>query len=204
MLAVFAACCCLFSKLELFIALNSFHWIGFDYFFRFYTHLGDGIFYVLVILLFFLLKKYRIASALLFAFVVVAVLICVLKGIILAPRPSLYFEEIDFVYHHFVAGVDLSRLGSFPSGHTATAFAMVTVLTLYSRDQKKSVLFFFAALLVGYSRIYLAQHFLLDVTVGMMLGTLIGMFSFYRIAHRKFNIRFNRNLHKQQNAILRS
>ncbi|TKC63574.1 phosphatase PAP2 family protein [Pedobacter hiemivivus] len=204
MLVVLAVYCCLFSKLDIFIALNSFHWIGLDYFFRFYTYLGDGICSMFVILLFAGLKKKRIVGALLFAFIVTGILVYVMKSVFSAPRPNLYFQEISFAYHHFVAGVSLYNSGSFPSGHTATAFAMATVLTLFSRKQKRTFLFFLAALLVGYSRIYLAQHFLLDVIVGMMLGALIGMFSFYMIVNKKFNIRFNRNFHKRQNAILRS
>ena len=198
MFTVLAVYCCLFSKLDIFMALNGFHWIGLDYFFRFYTYLGDGICSMLVILLFVGRKKYRIAGILLLAFIVTGVLIYVLKSVFLAPRPNLYFQEISFVYHHFVPGVALYNSGSFPSGHTATAFAMATVLTLFTRNQQRSFLFFLAALLVGYSRVYLAQHFLLDVTVGMVLGTLIGMFSFYTIVEKKFNISFNKNHDKQQ------
>jgi putative flippase GtrA len=125
------------------------------------------------------MQKYKQAAALFFAFIIAGLLAQILKFTMPAPRPSLYFQQISFVYHHFVSGVNLSGSNSFPSGHTATAFAMATVLALMSRRQVIGLLCLFAALFVGYSRIYLAQHFLLDVTVSMFIGTLVGLLSFY-------------------------
>jgi membrane-associated phospholipid phosphatase len=40
------------------------------------------------------------------------------------------------------------------------------------RPKKIAALFFFCALAVGYSRIYLSQHFLLDVFFGSLIGTI--------------------------------
>ncbi len=57
---------------------------------------------------------------------------------------------------------------SFPSGHTNTAFAAATFLsTLYGGWFYLS---FVAALLVGYSRIYVGVHFPLDVVAGAITG----------------------------------
>jgi putative flippase GtrA len=41
---------------------------------------------------------------------------------------------------------------------------------------------------VGYSRIYLAQHFLLDVTISLLIGTLVGLLSFYFVEQRYLNL----------------
>jgi undecaprenyl-diphosphatase len=62
---------------------------------------------------------------------------------------------------------------SFPSGHTATAFAAAAVVgAIYPR--LRWPLFALAAL-VGLSRIYLGVHFALDVVAGAMLGISIGL-----------------------------
>jgi undecaprenyl-diphosphatase len=58
---------------------------------------------------------------------------------------------------------------SFPSGHTGTAFAAATALTYLHG----SGLFFFSlAGLVGFSRVYLDNHFFADVLAGMISGIL--------------------------------
>ena len=58
---------------------------------------------------------------------------------------------------------------SFPSGHTAVAFAAATVLTwLVPRGAPA---FFALALAIGYSRIYVGVHWPLDVIGGAVIGT---------------------------------
>lgn len=87
------------------------------------------------------------------------------------PRPKLFFEKIAQL--RFVPGVDNHSLDSFPSGHTTVAFAFYFALVFMVRNNYlKSGLFLFA-LLIGYSRIYLSQHFLNDVFFGSMIGTII-------------------------------
>lgn len=63
---------------------------------------------------------------------------------------------------------------SFPSGHTMAAFGLYTFLTLLTRGRDLLSLFWlFLALMVGLSRIYLAQHFLRDVLAGAFIGAVI-------------------------------
>ena len=57
---------------------------------------------------------------------------------------------------------------SFPSSHAAGAFALATVFT--RRWRKLWPLWFLAAALVAFSRLYLNRHFLSDVVVGAMIG----------------------------------
>jgi membrane-associated phospholipid phosphatase len=80
---------------------------------------------------------------------------------------------------HFVDGVDVQTLYSFPSGHTATAFAMAVTLSLLLKHRGLSVLLITLAVLVGYSRIYLLQHFLMDVTAGAFVGTITSFLVYY-------------------------
>ncbi len=89
------------------------------------------------------------------------------------PRPLKYFSDADWIhklphwpslYHH-----------SFPSGHTEGAFSFFCFLSLllYPSHRPWATLFFLLALLVGYSRMYLAAHFFADVYVGSMVGFVI-------------------------------
>ena len=63
---------------------------------------------------------------------------------------------------------------SFPSGHTSAAFTLFCLVAiLLPRPYRYwGVVFFILALLIGYSRIYLAAHFFLDVYVGSIIGTI--------------------------------
>jgi len=71
---------------------------------------------------------------------------------------------------HKVEGVVMHQLSSFPSGHTATAFT-IFLLTIYLFDHKKMVLMgLIYAMLCAYSRVYLGQHFPLDLGGGILVS----------------------------------
>jgi len=73
---------------------------------------------------------------------------------------------------HTVTGVEVHTYNSFPSGHTATAFSLL-LLTVYFFPNKK--VFWIAAiyaLLCAYSRVYLGQHFPIDLAGGIIAAIL--------------------------------
>jgi len=65
---------------------------------------------------------------------------------------------------------------SFPSGHTITAFAVSTPLSLFYPDMMAGVMF--CAFSIAISRILLGMHFLSDVLAGAILGTAIGFWTY--------------------------
>ena len=170
---------CFFSKSEGFIFLNRFHTKTLNIFFQNITFFGDGIFIIFVslMILIFLKKHRKLAFLLLLAYLVSGVFAQIFKLFISAPRPSVYFEM-----HHYKYYLDTfanSRVGfrSFPSGHSASAFAMATIFSIYSNRKYVCIFSLVFGILVGYSRIYLAHHFLIDVLGGVFIGILSGSLS---------------------------
>ena len=74
-------------------------------------------------------------------------------------------------------------------------------MVLMANNKTTQLALLTAALLVGYSRIYLGQHFLLDVIVGAVIGTASGIIGFYIAINMKpvkiFNQRKNRKEDEQ-------
>ena len=64
---------------------------------------------------------------------------------------------------------------SFPSGHTTTAFAMATALSLSYKEWYVAVPAYLYAGIVGYSRMRLGVHFPTDVLGGIVLGVGSGL-----------------------------
>ncbi len=73
---------------------------------------------------------------------------------------------------HTVPGVVMHSWNSFPSGHTATAFTLF-LLTVYLFPTKwVFVIGFIYAMICAYSRVYLGQHFPMDLGGGMLVAVL--------------------------------
>lgn len=143
-----------------------------DLFFQYATHIGDGLFAIALVILLLLFKRFGFAFVTFFGYAVSGILAQLLKHSVQSPRPSPFFRSIGIEIHS-AGGVELLQSStSFPSGHTATAFALATAVVLMSSWwQRRWWLAFVLAVFIGYSRIYLGQHFLLDVLAGSVLGT---------------------------------
>ncbi|MEA2691743.1 MAG: hypothetical protein QOJ16_1130, partial [Acidobacteriota bacterium] len=63
---------------------------------------------------------------------------------------------------------------SFPSGHTAQAFTVASVIATHYPSPWVEAVSYGTATLVGYARIQHDAHFLSDVTVGALIGTAVG------------------------------
>jgi undecaprenyl-diphosphatase len=85
-----------------------------------------------------------------------------LKAAIGAKRPAEPDALITIPHSH-----------SFPSGHTATAFAAATVLSALL--PRGAAGFFVLAAAIGYSRIYVGVHWPLDVVGGAVVGVVTAL-----------------------------
>jgi membrane-associated phospholipid phosphatase len=158
------------------IVLNQFWHPFFDHFFMYFTHIGDGIFGigVLLIVVFF---DWRMALVGGVGFALSGGITQFLKKIIYddVRRPMIelwdYFHY-DATSHLVEQHGAIQYSNSFPSGHATAAFAIFTFLAFYSKNKWLGLGCIIAALLASFSRVYLSEHFMEDIVVGSIIGTL--------------------------------
>jgi membrane-associated phospholipid phosphatase len=158
------------GKAAAFVDLNPYHQTTLDKLFAWITFLGDGTFSIIVIVFFLFKRRWAGATQLLAAFLLSALVAQVLKNFFSMPRPKEFFAP--GVYPYFIDGVTNHGFASFPSGHTTSIFALATLLAIFTKDWRAKIAFLLGAVLVGYSRIYLGQHFLGDVLMGSCIGVM--------------------------------
>lgn len=164
------------SKGILELRLNQLHQPIFDVLFLGLTQLGDGIVFLPVAILY-LFRKTSFSIFIGFTALFNAVFIFIGKRLLFpgVPRPAEFLKGIDF---YQIPGVELHHWNSFPSGHTATGFSLAFALAIISSKHPKIQRFLLIlAIGVGLSRVYLMQHFFVDVWMGAAVGlvsTLVG------------------------------
>ena len=156
------------GKAVAFVDLNPYHQTTLDAVFAWITFLGDGTFTVIVFVLFLLKRRWSGATQIIAAFLLSGLLAQILKRLFSMPRPMQFFPAGQYPY--FIKGVTHIGFASFPSGHSTSIFALATLLAIFTKDQRLKVGCLLGAVLVGYSRIYLGQHFLGDVLMGSFIG----------------------------------
>lgn len=144
-----------------------------DFLFPAITWLGNAWIIILMVVIFFALKKPAYLRQhlpwLIAVMIVGGLCIFALKKMIPRPRPLSDLApliEAGKVHIH-VLGEQL-RYRSFPSGHAQTAFTAGTYLSFLS--PRWTPLFLSLAVGVGLSRIYMGAHFPLDVIGGSLVG----------------------------------
>lgn len=170
LLFISGVCLAAYSSKALFFSLNKFHTLYLDIFFQNYTLLGDGVFSIAIFLILLLTDKITLALQVITGYLFSGILSQIVKHIVNAPRPHAIISNAEYPY--FIEGVTLSGMNSFPSGHTTSVFALAVLLALNTRDKRISLIYLITAVITGYSRIYLGQHFLADVVTGALIGTL--------------------------------
>ena len=112
-------------------------------------------------------------------------------------RPISYLSE-SFPVHQ-IAGVEMRKLHSFPSGHTTTAFTMALIMSHMINKKAWSIILPLLALTAAYSRVYLAQHFPTDLLAGMCIGIISAILALlvYKKIIRRLNEKVVLNQGKQ-------
>lgn len=92
-----------------------------------------------------------------------------IKNLELRDRPW-YFFGSDIINHLGGYG---GKHKSFPSNHAANICAIATIFSYIYNNLK--YIFWFFAIIIMFSRVYIGVHFPLDVFIGMIIGVSFGI-----------------------------
>ena len=148
-----------------------------DMFFKYATQLAELTVTIFFILLLFYYKNSYVVFYLLLILIVTLVVYFLKHEVFGYIRPSLYLQgHLEITP---IAGTSLLKNYSFPSGHTTFIFATMTYFSLLIKNKYIQACFFLMALSCAISRVYLFQHFYIDIYVGSILGIAISLLLFY-------------------------
>jgi membrane-associated phospholipid phosphatase len=159
----------LMGKENAFLMLNGNLGNAADFFFYIWANAGDGFIWIPAFALTLMYKKRYLPF--LIATIVWSTLITQSSKQIFFKsenRPTAVITNASLI--HTVPGIEIHTTNSFPSGHTATAFSLFLFCCFISTKKWIVPLGFTYALLGGYARIYVAQHFPLDVGAGILVA----------------------------------
>lgn len=144
------------------------------------TQLGDGfVFFALVSIL--IIYASETLGAMIDGLLITAVFANIFKWLFAVPRPAATFDNEKMV----IVGQTLRGHNSFPSGHSITIFALLTVLmfAFVPKAKKYQVLWFLLFILVGLflisTRVAVGAHYPLDALTGSILGYIAGLTGIY-------------------------
>lgn len=133
---------------------------------KFATNYAVHVFAVVLLLMWFFgkeqMKKTVVYSA-------ISGVIGILVNVLIS---KFYFEARPFVtYDDINVLVDHAADASFPSDHTTGAIALAFAIAL--RNKKLGLIMMIFALLTGFSRIYVGNHYPGDVLAGIIVGIVV-------------------------------
>lgn len=160
-----------YTREQIYFAVNGIHSDWADKLFVFATAVGDGL-AVIALAVIIALFNYRKSFLLITSYGLTALVAQILKFMFDRPRPSLYFQAMHDKMR-LVKGVYMLTIHSFPSGHTVSAFSAGVALTYVVKNKAWGLLFLICVMLIGYSRMYLSEHFFEDVTAGSAIGVFV-------------------------------
>ena len=143
-----------------------------------YTFMGSYYFALaLILVLAFYFRKIRLAANLSFSVVLTVLMIQVIKNLMNGNELDWFTEKGQYLF--FEDESELGNYFTFPSDYTAMAFAIASVLAAFAKRISNKLFLYMGAVLLGFSRIYLAQHSLEDVFAGAAIGLAAACISFY-------------------------
>jgi membrane-associated phospholipid phosphatase len=161
----------LWGKNEAFLYLNANLGLVADKVFEYSSYLAEGWFWIPYFIV--LVGLYKKDTAfILMNFLVSTLLTQFAKNYIFNTAMRPMASGLDATQIHTVPGVEIHTFNSFPSGHTATAFTLFILTTYLFPNKYALTIGIVYAIVCGYSRIYLAQHFPLDLAGGIFVALL--------------------------------
>jgi membrane-associated phospholipid phosphatase len=159
--------------------------------FQFLTYCAEPYAYILIVVTL-LYLGWRHAAVLVGGLGLLTALVALwTKGIYETARPIRWFESVGRLQEVVVVpnwGLN-GGYNSFPSGHTMSAFACYGFLSLFLIHRghpKWAIGAMIIAAGAGISRIFLVQHFLIDVVTGAAIGTTLAMIMFFISTKSKY------------------
>ena len=152
---------------------------------KFFSLIGDnGLVWIAFTVVLLILKRTRRIGAMCSISLIFDVLLvnCLLKNLFARVRPYDTFTELKLL-------VDIQHDWSFPSGHSAAAFATCIVL-LKVAPKKLSIPSLVVAILIAFSRIYVCVHYPTDVIGGILIGIFCAEFAVW--VYRKIENLYNK------------
>ena len=135
------------------------------------TQIGNGVTGLSGAILFFLLGYRRLGIEMALGILTLWLAVELMKALTGRTRPYLQIIETQIVGWH-------EHGRSFPSGHTAQTFFLMTLLAHhFALGVWGSLALFLLAVVVGFTRVYIGVHFPRDVAGGAVLGAVWGIFS---------------------------
>lgn len=170
------------TRVENFLLINNMHSPLLDRLMPVVTYLGDG-FVAVIIALAFLLYRIRFSLFLMISWALSGITVQILKRFVFPdrPRPLAYFNELG-IDIHIIEGLDIPLRYSFPSGHSTSAFAIFIGISFLVKPWYYKLVLLLLAVIAGFSRIYLAVHFPVDVIAGSLIGVLFSFICFIWIS----------------------
>lgn len=166
-------------EIQILNAINNLHTPIGDVFFKIITTVGNGgIIWIILSMYILFVRRQKMEGIALILSLIFVLVIClgIIKPIVARERP---FTENELITLLIKKPTDYS----FPSGHTASSFAVITTLYMY-----KDRLFKFALILgslIAFSRMYLYVHYPSDIIAGIIFGVVFGILS-YKIVEKYF------------------
>ncbi|MFZ5969869.1 MAG: phosphatase PAP2 family protein [Bacillota bacterium] len=143
------------------------------------TRLGDGgKIWIVISLLLISMKKYRKAGMMTLCAILLGYILgdVILKNLIQRPRPFVAAPYLNVL-------IEKPSSFSFPSGHTAVAFAAASMMMKIIRNKGITIFVLLLACTMAFSRLYLQVHYPSDILGGMILGMISASIT-YRIFNR--------------------
>ncbi|MCQ2344261.1 MAG: phosphatase PAP2 family protein [Paludibacteraceae bacterium] len=173
-----------YSRTEIHLMLNEYRTPYLDSFFRLFTNIGGNLPWVVCAIM--LIAKMWKGAMLTLAQIIATIIVQPIKHIMHHPRPLTVFKDAN-IDLPIVDGVHMHAWNSFPSGHTAAAFALMFGIAILLPKWWQKTLCLVIAIMAGYSRIYLSQHFIDDVVAGSIIGVVSVLIAMIFFSKKTYN-----------------